>query len=164
MVEESTPSEAVSLLCPITRMRQTLPVRTDSCQHTATFDLEGMVRALKIYEICSLYRSMGPPPSDANWVPPPGASAGMVLNSTMACPICKSENKLYVDEKFEQFLRHHPDSQELTFTASGDAIPHVAPTNVSVVDITSPASATPLDIPLRVTPRGQRLVSTACLV
>jgi len=77
----------------------------------------------------------------------------------MVCPICKCKDKLYVDEKFEKFLMDHPGSEELTFTASGEAIPYVAPTNllrprhVSVVDITSPSvqgrppTANPLDIP-----------------
>jgi len=74
---------AFTLLCPVSKTRQSFPVRTQACQHVETVDLKSMMESL---------------PSTAS------TKENLTASTIFCCPLCSQISTLYVDEVIDNIL------------------------------------------------------------
>jgi len=89
------PTPVIPFLCPISRQRQTVPVRTLRCRHVDTFDLSTYLATTSDSKLSSFEG---------------GGSVCSRQNHT--CPICKERSPLYIDPKIQAALMDFPDVTE----------------------------------------------------
>eukprot|EP00092_Neocalanus_flemingeri_P023489 GFUD01025473.1.p1 GENE.GFUD01025473.1~~GFUD01025473.1.p1 ORF type:complete len:252 (+),score=43.39 GFUD01025473.1:62-817(+) len=87
IVDQSSCSPSLTLKCPITRTRQTVPIRTTLCKHVETFDLYNFLDTLSFNDVLlkGLKKSLFP------------ISQLMPIESLYSCPICSYKGALYID-------------------------------------------------------------------
>jgi len=73
---------AFTLLCPVSKTRQSFPVRTQACQHVETVDLKSMMDS---YEAAPSKESL-------------------TASTEFCCPLCFQTSTLYVDEVIDNIL------------------------------------------------------------
>jgi len=103
----------LSLKCPISMARQTLPVRTKKCRHLQTWDLQSFVDVMTESDKIKLY-------SD--------------IFKQVKCPVCKINGPLALDPITKRLLTEFPAVDTLVIDHKGDA--RAAPeTDVSIITI-----------------------------
>jgi len=109
----------ISLLCPISLDRQTVPVRTECCQHVQTFDLESTINSMSLRD----FLKKGLAKVHINKSRPAVIDG---VDAVFCCPICRQSAALYVDEVLFMAL---------------DSLPvHVCSVTVSETGLVTPVS------------------------
>jgi len=108
VVSSSLPT--VSLSCPVSLSRQSIPVRTEECAHPQTFDLHSAIFSLKITDIIKSKSFLS---SRRN-------GNALMYENIFCCPICQVKGPLYVDATITAALACLPSSvPKIAFTESG---------------------------------------------
>jgi len=108
VVSSSLPT--VSLSCPVSLSRQSIPVRTEECAHPQTFDLHSAIFSLKITDIIKSKSFLS---SRRN-------GNALMFENIFCCPICQVKGPLYVDATITAALACLPVSvPKIAFTESG---------------------------------------------
>jgi len=108
VVTSSLPT--VSLSCPVSLSRQSIPVRTEECAHLQTFDLHSAIFSLKITDIIKS-KSFFPSRRNGN---------ALMYENIFCCPICQVKGPLYIDATITAALACLPSSvPKIAFTESG---------------------------------------------
>jgi len=134
-------SPILTLLCPITRARQTVPVRTTACQHVETFDLYNFLHSIssKTLLLNGVFKTLLPGlPTTPHSVP-------------HSCPICRCKGPLYIDSLISSALTLF-SSEILQVSISPSGLLFTPPThpavNKSIIDLATPTFNTSMsDIP-----------------
>merc|ERR1719495_1560134 len=109
VVSSSLPT--VSLSCPVSLSRQSIPVRTEECSHLQTFDLHSAIFSLKITDIIKSKSFMPSPLRNGN---------ALMYENLFCCPICQVKGPLYIDATITAALACLPYSvPKIAFTESG---------------------------------------------
>merc|ERR1719447_116560 len=110
VVSSSLPT--VSLSCPVSLSRQSIPVRTEGCAHPQTFDLHSAIFSLKITDIIKSNSFLTSRRNGNEWK--------MMYENIFCCPICQVKGPLYVDATITAALACLPVSvPKIAFTESG---------------------------------------------
>jgi len=108
VVSSSLPT--VSLSCPVSLSRQSIPVRTEECAHPQTFDLHSAIFSLKITDIIK----------SKSFLPSRRNGNALTYENIFCCPICQVKGPLYVDATITAALACLPSSiPKIAFTESG---------------------------------------------
>jgi len=145
-------SPSYSALCPLSRVLQTIPVRTDSCRHIETFDLHSSLMSATSVDVATCYR---------------GVKLEDRVDVPVCCPVCKAKDKLYVDELIEAFLKSNPAAEKFKFTDAGEVVScneEASNLGNDTIDLVSPSlvDCTHHEVPQRKSSvsRGQHLISS----
>eukprot|EP00092_Neocalanus_flemingeri_P041349 GFUD01045023.1.p1 GENE.GFUD01045023.1~~GFUD01045023.1.p1 ORF type:complete len:232 (+),score=27.81 GFUD01045023.1:244-939(+) len=118
----------LTLKCPLSLTRQTIPARTVNCQHLETFDLSTFLDGISFSDLLrkGILRVLlrGDP------VPPHS-----ILHT---CPICSTKAPLYIDTYILSSLTLHPDLMSVTVSPGGHLTPPTPTPDHPCVDLTSP--------------------------
>jgi len=108
VVSSSLPT--VSLSCPVSLSRQSIPVRTEECAHIQTFDLHSAIFSLKITDIIK----------SKSFLSSLRNGNALMFENIFCCPICQVKGPLYVDATITAALACLPSSvPRIAFTESG---------------------------------------------
>ena len=134
--DQTSSSPILTLLCPITRTRQTVPVRTMACQHVETFDLYNFLDSFSFNTLLKTLLPGLPPIPHA--IP-------------HSCPICSCKGPLYIDTFISSALTLF-SSEIIKVNISQSGLLFTPPTNNdinhSIIDLATPTFNTSLsDIP-----------------
>jgi len=110
----------VSLKCPISMARQTIPVRTKKCQHLQTWDLQSFIEVMTESDKIKLY-------SD--------------IFKQVKCPLCKINSTLVMDPIAKRLLTEFPAVDTLVIDHQGDARAALE-TDVSIINISDCSNQT----------------------
>ena len=120
---------SLTLRCPISLKRQTIPVRTVNCQHLETFDLGTFLDSFSFSDLLLkgiirvLHRS---DPVHPHTIP-------------HTCPICSTKAPLYIDSHILSALTLHPTLLTVMVSPTGHLTPDSSPIpDHPCVDLTSP--------------------------
>ena len=118
---------ALTLRCPITRTRQTVPIRTLQCKHVETFDLFNLIDSLPSNLLLQTLVSLRP---------------SSLLSFPHSCPICPCKGPLYIDTFISSALAlFAQDVCTVNISPSGLLFnpSSLAPSiNCSVIDLATP--------------------------
>eukprot|EP00092_Neocalanus_flemingeri_P003818 GFUD01004112.1.p1 GENE.GFUD01004112.1~~GFUD01004112.1.p1 ORF type:complete len:248 (+),score=34.26 GFUD01004112.1:55-744(+) len=139
IVDQSSCSPSLTLKCPITRTRQTVPVRTTLCKHVETFDLYNFLDTLSFNDVMlkGLKKSLFP------------ISQHHAHRSLYSCPICSCKGPLYIDTLVSSALTLF-SSEILTVNISPAGLlfsPLDSVGDHSIVDLISPSYMNVSNIP-----------------
>jgi len=108
----------LSLACPISFSRQTIPVRTEDCTHIQTFDLHSAIFSIATSDMLkkvNLWKAITASPSGKGHVVPE-----LWYENRFCCPVCRHVGPLYVDLTVAAALACLPASvSTVAFTESG---------------------------------------------
>eukprot|EP00092_Neocalanus_flemingeri_P037890 GFUD01041245.1.p1 GENE.GFUD01041245.1~~GFUD01041245.1.p1 ORF type:complete len:226 (-),score=36.85 GFUD01041245.1:87-764(-) len=124
IVDQSSCSPSLTLKCPITRTRQTVPVRTTLCKHVETFDLYNFLDSFSFNDV-------------------------MLKGLKKSCPICSCKGPLYIDTLVSSALTLF-SSEILTVNISPAGLlfsPLDSVGDHSIVDLISPSYMNVSNIP-----------------
>eukprot|EP00092_Neocalanus_flemingeri_P037889 GFUD01041244.1.p1 GENE.GFUD01041244.1~~GFUD01041244.1.p1 ORF type:complete len:254 (-),score=33.03 GFUD01041244.1:42-749(-) len=124
IVDQSSCSPSLTLKCPITRTRQTVPVRTTLCKHVETFDLYNFLDTFSFNDV-------------------------LLKGLKKSCPICSCKGPLYIDTLVSSALTLF-SSEILTVNISPAGLlfsPLDSVGDHSIVDLISPSYMNVSNIP-----------------
>lgn len=105
----AAPPLRLSLLCPVSRRRQAMPVRTKACTHVQTLDLATVIEALPEEEFRRKAQRLASP---------------RTVDHEFLCPLCRSSGSLYTDTVVAQALDALPDTvTTVTIYETGEVVP-----------------------------------------
>ena len=110
ILDQTSPISSLTLLCPITRTRQTVPVRTDNCNHVETFDLYNFISSFSYNDILM-----------KEFIKPLLLYSSQTVQKVVhQCPLCKCKGRLYIDSYVLSALTLFPsDVISVNVTSSG---------------------------------------------
>merc|ERR1719203_871164 len=77
------------------------PVRTTSCKHVDTVDLQAFLKSCPKSDLISLFAKY---------------KLSSKVDSLLTCPLCKAKGSLYVDAIIENFIRSNPSEESILFS------------------------------------------------
>lgn len=105
----AAPPLRLSLLCPVSRRRQAMPVRTKACTHVQTLDLATVIEALPEEEYRRKAQRLASP---------------RTVDHEFLCPLCRCSGALYTDTVVAQALDALPDTvTTVTIYETGEVVP-----------------------------------------
>merc|ERR1719228_984457 len=118
----------LTLMCPIARTRQVVPVRTQMCEHVETFDLFNLLESLSVNDIIIIRRFLMP------------GKRNSPSTVSHTCPMCRVKAPLYIDTIISSALASiSPEITTVEISPTGSLLPYTAVTTQhEVVDLVSP--------------------------
>jgi len=108
----------LSLACPISFSRQSIPVRTEDCTHIQTFDLHSAILSISTSDMLknvNLWKAVNASPSRKGYV-----GHELWYENKFCCPVCRRAGPLYIDLTVAAALACLPASvSRVAFTESG---------------------------------------------